>query len=156
MIALTRSAGLPLWSWRDDPAVPSFPDEHPLIVFDGECVLCSVNAQFVLRHDRRRRFRLTTAQGALGQALYRHFGLATDDYQTMLVLAEGELLTESEAALAIAGGLGWPWRAAVAAQVVPQRLRDGLYRLIARNRFRLFGRRATCWAAAPADRDRIL
>ncbi|CAA9510767.1 MAG: hypothetical protein AVDCRST_MAG91-1619, partial [uncultured Sphingomonadaceae bacterium] len=46
------------WSWRRDPAVPAFPDEHPLIVFDGECVLCSANAQFVLRSDRRRRFRL--------------------------------------------------------------------------------------------------
>ncbi len=136
--------------------MPSFPDEHPLIVFDGECVLCSVNARFVLGRDKRRVFRLTTAQGKLGQALYRHFGLAADEYETMLVLKEGKLLTESEAALAIAEGLGWPWRAAAIARMVSRPRRDRLYRLVARNRFRLFGRRTTCWAPAPADRRAIL
>lgn len=156
MIERARFGSLRLWSWRSDPAVPAFPDEHPLIVFDGNCVLCSANAQFVLRHDRRRRFRLTTAQGELGQSLYRHFGLSTAHNETMLVLDRGKLLTQSEAALAIAGGLGWPWRAAVLARVVPRTLRDGMYRLIARNRFRLFGRRAICWTPAPDDRDRIL
>jgi predicted DCC family thiol-disulfide oxidoreductase YuxK len=130
--------------------------DKPLIVFDGMCVLCSANARFVLRHDRRRRFRLTTAQGPLGEALYRHFGLSTGDYETMLVVDKGRLLTESEAAIAIARGLGWPWKAAAAARIVPRRVRDALYRLVARNRFRLFGRRETCWAPSPADADRIL
>ena len=144
------------YSWRSDAAVPAFPDEHPLIVFDGDCVLCSANARFVLRHDRRGAFRLTTAQGPLGQALYRHFGLSTCDYETMLVLEEGRLLTDSEAALAIARGLGWPWRAAGAFRLVPRSLRDGVYRLVARNRFRLFGRRPSCFVPAPGERGRTL
>jgi predicted DCC family thiol-disulfide oxidoreductase YuxK len=144
------------YSWRSDPAVPAFPDERPLIVFDGECVLCSANARFVLRHDKSGAFRLTTAQGALGQALYRHFGLATSGYETMLVLEGGRLLTESDAALAIAHALGWPWRAAGAFGLVPRRVRDACYRLVARNRFRLFGRRQSCFAPAAGDRDRIL
>jgi len=131
-------------------------DGHPLIVFDGMCVLCSANAQFVLKHDRRRRFRLTTAQGALGTALYRRFGLPTDEYETMLVVEQGRLLTQSNAAIAIARGLGWPWRAAAAARIVPRPVRDALYRLAARNRYRLFGRRETCWAPSAADADRIL
>lgn len=150
-------AAKPDWSWRADPAVPPFPDEHPLIVFDGACVLCSANAQFVLRRDRPGRFRLTTAQGPLGQALYRHFDLAVGgDYETMLVLSEGRLLTRSDAALAIAAGLGWPWRAASVLRLVPRPLRDAVYGLVARNRFRLFGRRALCWTPPPAERDRIL
>jgi predicted DCC family thiol-disulfide oxidoreductase YuxK len=136
--------------------VPAFADEHPLIVFDGECVLCSANARFVLRHDRRGVFRLTTAQGDLGQALYRHFGLSTSPYETMLVLQDGRLLTESDAALAMARGLGWPWRAAAAFSLVPRHLRDGFYGLVARNRFRLFGRRETCLVPAADERDRIL
>jgi predicted DCC family thiol-disulfide oxidoreductase YuxK len=127
-----------------------------LIVFDGECVLCSANARFVLSRDRRRRFRLTTAQGPLGQALYRHFGLAQPDFGTMLVLVQGRLLTESDAAIAIADGLGFPWRAAVLARLLPRALSDGAYRLLARNRFRLFGRREACWVPRPEDRDRIL
>jgi predicted DCC family thiol-disulfide oxidoreductase YuxK len=136
--------------------VPAFPDEHPLIVFDGECVLCSANARFVLRHDRNGAFRLTTAQGELGQALYRHFGLSTADYETMLVLEGGRLLTDSDAALAIARGLGWPWQGAGAFRLVPRRVRDGCYRLVARNRYRLFGRRQACFIPTAGERDRIL
>jgi predicted DCC family thiol-disulfide oxidoreductase YuxK len=144
------------YSWRADPQVPPFPDEHPLIVFDGECVMCSANARFVLRRDRRRRFRLTTAQGPLGSALYRHFGLRSDESGTILVLDGGRLITETDAAIAIASGLGWPWRLAAAARIVPRRLRDRAYRWVARNRFRWFGRHDTCWAPDSADRDRIL
>jgi predicted DCC family thiol-disulfide oxidoreductase YuxK len=144
------------YSWRNDPAVPRFADENPLIVFDGECVLCSANARFVLRRDRRRRFRLTTAQGPLGAALYRHFGLRADEDGTILVLDRGRVLTDSDAAIAIPAGLGWPWRLAGAFRAVPRRLRDPLYRWVARNRFRWFGRRETCWLPDPADSDRIL
>jgi predicted DCC family thiol-disulfide oxidoreductase YuxK len=130
--------------------------DKPLIVFDGLCVLCSANARFVLTHDRRRHFRLTTAQGPVGEALYRQYGLANGDYETMLVLDRGRLLTESDGAIAIARGLGWPWRAAAAARIVPKPLRNRLYRLVARNRYRWFGRRGTCWVPGPADADRIL
>ncbi|WP_243455732.1 thiol-disulfide oxidoreductase DCC family protein [Sphingosinicella sp. BN140058] len=146
----------PAYSWRDDPRVPAFPDDRPLIVFDGLCVLCSANAQFVLRHDRQRRFRLTIAQGPIGEALYRHFGLVKGDYETLLVLDRGRLLTHSDAAIAIARQLGWPWRAATVARLVPRPLRDRLYLLIARNRYRLFGRRETCWMPSDKDRARIL
>src|SRR5688572_7813956 len=143
-----------------DSAAPTLEppaDGHMLIVFDGMCVLCSANARFVLRHDRKRRFRLTTAQGPLGSELYRRFGLATDDYETMIVIDEaGRLLTESDGAIAIFSRLGWPWRIAAAARIVPKRLRDALYRSVARNRYRLFGRRETCWVPSPADADRIL
>src|SRR5688572_4468471 len=130
--------------------------DRPLIVFDGLCVLCSGNARFVLRHDRRRHFNLTTAQGPLGEALYRHFGLSTDDYETMLVIDGGRLFTQSDGAIAIARGLGWPWRAAAAARIVPRPIRNAVYRLIARNRYRLFGRRDVCWTPSPGEADRIL
>ena len=129
-------------------------DGHPLIVFDGLCVLCSANARFVLRHDRKGHFRLTTAQGSLGSALYERLGLDPD--ATMLVVEEGRALTESDSFIAIMRGLGWPWRAAAAVKIVPKAIRDPFYRLVARNRFRLFGRRDVCWLPSPADSDRIL
>nr|WP_249123130.1 MULTISPECIES: thiol-disulfide oxidoreductase DCC family protein [unclassified Bradyrhizobium] len=128
----------------------------PLIVFDGECVLCSTQAQFVLRHDRARRFRLTTAQGAVGQALYRHLGLPTDSYQTMLLIEGGEAQMHSDAVLGIAHGLGWPWRAAGLLKVIPRAWRNRAYRLIARNRYRWFGRHDVCWRPTPDMTDRIL
>jgi predicted DCC family thiol-disulfide oxidoreductase YuxK len=144
------------WSWRGDPAVPAFPDDDILVVFDGECVLCSANAQLILKHDRHRRFRLTTAQGPLGQGLYRHFGRANVDSETMLVIRDGWLLTQSDGMLAMAESLGWPWRLLAIGKIVPRSWRDAAYRLVARNRFRLFGRRAQCWAPTAEVRERIV
>jgi hypothetical protein len=63
------------FSFRNDPAVPAFPDDRPIIIVDGQCVFCSSFAQFILWADRKRRFRLLGAQTPLGIALYRHYGL---------------------------------------------------------------------------------
>ncbi|MEW6642336.1 MAG: DCC1-like thiol-disulfide oxidoreductase family protein [Pseudomonadota bacterium] len=128
----------------------------PLIVFDGECVMCSTQAQFVFKYDRQKRFRLTTAQGPVGQALYRTLGLPTDSYQTMLLIDRGHALTHSDAVLGIAQGLGWPWRAAALLKAIPRAWRDRAYRLVARNRYRWFGRHDVCWRPTPDMMDRIL
>ena len=77
------------YSYRDDPAVPSFPDDKPIIVFDGYCALCSGWAAFVLRHDPDSRFRLLSAQSPLGHALYVHYGLDPEDYETNILIANG-------------------------------------------------------------------
>lgn len=135
---------------------PPCPTDGPIIVFDAECVLCSANAQFVLRHDRARRFRLASMQGPVGAALYRSHGIDPADPDTIIVVDGPRVLRDSDAVLAIYAGCGWPWRAAAALALVPRRLRDPLYRLVARNRYRLFGKRETCWLPAPEDRDRLL
>jgi predicted DCC family thiol-disulfide oxidoreductase YuxK len=127
-----------------------------IVVFDALCPLCSANARFILKRDRARRFRLASVQSAAGRALYRRFGLDPDDPDTMLVVDGDRLHRDSDAVLAIARGLGPPWSAATAARFVPRALRDAAYRMIARNRYRLFGRRDTCWPPAPEHRDRLL
>lgn len=119
--------------------------DHRIIVFDAECVLCSGNAQFVLRYDRDHRFRLASMQGEVGSALYRRFGIDPANPDSMILVEGDRLRRDSDAILAIYAGLGWPWRALTILRLVPRFLRDPLYRLIARNRYRLFGRRPTCW-----------
>ncbi|SFP81922.1 thiol-disulfide oxidoreductase DCC family protein [Sphingomonas rubra] len=132
-------------------------DRQPtIILFDAMCVLCSANAQFVLRHDRRRRFKLASMQGRIGAELFARHGIDPSDPDTILVVDGDQVLQNSDAVLAIYSGLGWPWRAAGWLRAVPRALRDPLYRLVARNRYRLFGRRETCWLPSPADRDRVL
>lgn len=128
----------------------------PVIVFDGDCVLCSASARFVLRHDRRKRFRLAAMQSPAGAALSRQHGIDPNDPQTILLVQGDHALRDSSAVLAIAGGLGFPWSLFLLLRIVPRGLRDSLYRLVARNRYRLFGRRPQCFVAAPQDRDRIL
>lgn len=130
--------------------------DHPIIVFDAECVLCSANAKFVLRHDRRGHFRLASMQGTVGEALYHKFGIDPADPETLIVVSGDRALRDSTAVLAIWSGLGWPWRALTILRVVPALLRDPLYRLIARNRYRLFGKRRTCWMPKPEQADRVL
>lgn len=149
-------ARAPAYSWRDDPAVPDFDDSRPLIVFDGDCVLCSRSMRLVLRLDREARFRLAPAQGDIGQALYRHLGLPTDSFETYLLVAEGRIFQRSTAVAQIARRLGWPWKAGAALAVVPRPVRDALYTLVARHRYRLFGRREACGIADPALRKRML
>ena len=153
-----RNGRLPraVFSYRDDPAVPSFADDRPVIVFDGNCVLCSGFAQFILRHDRDRRFRLLAAQTPLGTALYRHFGLDPIDYETNILIEDGQAWVQSESSIRIFVRLGFPWSLMAVGRLLPQAVRDPLYDMIARNRYRWFGVRETCYLPDPSEADRFL
>ena len=144
------------FSYRSDPAVPVFPDDRPIIVFDGKCVLCSGWAQFVLRNDRRKRFRLLPAQTPLGKALYRHYGLDPDDYETNLLIEDGLVWQKSEGTIRMFERLGLPWSLLAVARILPRSIRDRLYRVLARNRLRWFGVRESCLLALPGLEDRFL
>lgn len=129
---------------------------HPVVVFDGMCVLCSANARFILRHDRRGRFRLAAMQGAVGEALLTRFGIDPLDPETLIVVEGERAWRDSDAVFAIWRGLGWPWQAGTILRVVPKALRDAAYRLVARNRYRWFGRRETCFVPTPEQAARVL
>ena len=144
------------YSYRRDPAVPDFPDDRPIIVFDGHCAMCSGFARFVLRHDRRGVFRLVAAQSALGRALYVHYGLDPVDYATNILLADGIAWFTAEGSLRIAERLGFPWRLAATLRLLPRAWREALYDLVARNRLRIFGRRDVCYVSDPLHADRFL
>jgi predicted DCC family thiol-disulfide oxidoreductase YuxK len=144
------------YSYRGDPAVPPFPDEHPIIIFDGYCALCSGWANFVLRHDRRGAYRLLSAQSPLGRALYVHYGLHPQDYETNILIADGCAWFKSEGSIRMAEGLGWPWKLVGILRVLPQGLRDRLYEFVARNRLRFFGKRETCYVPDSSFADRFL
>jgi len=128
----------------------------PIILFDAECILCSANAQFVLSHDRKKRFRLASMQGEVGAALYRSFGIDPANPDSIIIVDGDRMLRDSDAVLAIYAGLGWPWKALSVFRLIPSFLRDPLYLFIARNRYRIFGKRDSCWLPAPEYRDRLL
>lgn len=135
---------------------PAMDNTGPIILFDAECVLCSANAQFVLRHDKSGRFRLASIQGAAGAVLCRRHGVDPHDPVSMLVVDGPRVRRDSDAVLSIYEGLGLPWRLMKGFRLVPAVLRDPVYRWIARNRYRLFGKRTSCWVAPPEFRNRIL
>jgi predicted DCC family thiol-disulfide oxidoreductase YuxK len=154
---VTRSAFQPEpYGYRRDAAVPAFDDSSPIIIFDGMCMLCSGFAQFVLKHDRRRRLRLLAAQTPLGAALYDHFGLERTTYETYVLLENGRALLKSDAALRILSLMGLPWSLANAGSIAPRFLRHAFYDFIARNRLRWFGVRETCFAPSAEDAGRFV
>jgi predicted DCC family thiol-disulfide oxidoreductase YuxK len=144
------------YSYRDDPAVPDFPDDHPIIIFDGYCALCSGLAQFVLKHDHAEHYRLLHAQSPLGHALYIHYGFDPQNYETNILIEDGVAWFKSEGSIRMAEGLGFPWSLAAVLRILPMTLRDRMYEFIARNRLKFFGKRATCYAPKPRDQLRFL
>jgi predicted DCC family thiol-disulfide oxidoreductase YuxK len=144
------------YGYRRDPTVPDFPDDRPIIVFDGYCAMCSGFARFVLHHDRRAIFRLVPAQSALGRALYLHYGLDPVDYETNILLEDGVAWFKAEGSIRMAEQLGFPWRLAAALRILPRAWRESLYDVVARNRLRIFGRRQVCYVSDPQYADRFL
>lgn len=130
---------------------------NPLIlIFDGDCVLCSANARFVLRHDKRGLFRLAAMQGVAGAALMRDAGVDSANPDTIILIDGARVRRESDAVIAIFEKLGWPWRLAGAARLLPAPIRDAAYRWVARNRYRLFGRKDQCFVPRKEWEDRLL
>jgi predicted DCC family thiol-disulfide oxidoreductase YuxK len=119
--------------------------DHPVIVFDGVCVLCSRWVDFILRHDRAGRFRLAAMQGQHGRALLIAHGLSPDDPVSFLLVDGGQGYSDTDAIARVLRQLGvrWRWVAAVL-RVIPRVVRDPVYRWVARNRYRMFGRRDQC------------
>ena len=127
-----------------------------IVVFDAHCLLCNGWVRFLLRHDRRGTFRFAAMQGEVGRQLLADAGLQVDGLQTLLLVDGERSWQHTDAILRIVHALGWPWRLAWAAWLVPAPWRDGLYRLIARNRYRLFGRSEHCLMPDPRVAARFL
>jgi predicted DCC family thiol-disulfide oxidoreductase YuxK len=144
------------YSYRADPELTGFPDDRPIIIFDGHCVMCSRFARLVLRRDKRAVFRLLPAQSPLGEALYRHYGLPVPDYESNVLLEDGVAWFKSAGSIRILRRLGLPWSLATVFLVLPEAVRDAAYDWIARNRLRWFGRREACYLLEPGFEDRFL
>lgn len=131
-----------------------WPDDD-VILYDGVCVFCSRWVRFVIARDRDKRFRFTPIQSPYGTRLARTFGIDPDDPDTNAVIHGGKAHLESDAALTVLSHLaGWRWTRALFA--VPKSLRNPVYRLIARNRYRIFGRYDACFVPDPELRSRVL
>ncbi len=144
------------YSYRDDPDVPAFDDSHPLMIFDGICVLCSCGAGKMMRWDKNAVFRYATAQSKLGNALLRHYGCDAVAFNTVLVVANGRSYTKSAAYLEIARQLGGWWKLWLMFRLIPKFIRDPVYDWKARNRYKWFGKTDYCRMLPEAYAARII
>jgi predicted DCC family thiol-disulfide oxidoreductase YuxK len=146
----------------DSPAhVPRGPEGAHLVLYDGVCALCSRLLQFLYRHDRRAVFTFASLQSAVGRTMVARFGGDPDELASLHVVAnyredEPQMFSRSGAALFVAGELAWPWKMAVVMRILPPSILDHMYNVVARNRYRVFGRYDQCPAPRPEFRDRFV
>lgn len=131
-------------------------DNEPILIFDGVCSFCSATVQFILKHDVRGRIRFAPLQSPLGRRLMKRHGLDPDDAQSLLFVKGDEAYVRSDAAFEIARDLGWQWRWIRVFRFVPRFIRNRVYDLVARNRYRWFGKLETCFIPTPEVRARFL
>lgn len=127
-----------------------------LVLFDGVCNLCNRFVQFVIVRDSAEQFQFGALQSASARRVLDLHGIPDPLPNTIVLVDEGRAFTRSAAALRIARKLPFPWRLAYGLIAVPRPLRDGIYDVIARNRFRWFGKRDHCMLPAPALRSRFI
>jgi predicted DCC family thiol-disulfide oxidoreductase YuxK len=130
--------------------------ETPIILFDGVCNLCTASVQFVIPRDPRAHFKFASLQSPLGQRLLAAHGLDPQMLDSVVLIEGAACWTQSDAALRIVRELtGW-WPLLRMFAGIPRPIRNGVYRWIARHRYRWFGQRDTCMLPSPDVRNRFL
>jgi predicted DCC family thiol-disulfide oxidoreductase YuxK len=131
---------------------------QPIVVYDGVCLLCSRWIRFLLKHDQEGRYLFAAMQSDSGRHLLQSHGLDPNSPLSMLLVESSKGYTDTAAIARVLRGLPqrhWHWLGA-AVLAVPQRLRDAAYRLVARNRYHLFGRSEQCFVPTPEQRARFM
>jgi predicted DCC family thiol-disulfide oxidoreductase YuxK len=131
-------------------------DPRPIVLFDGLCNVCDSSVQAILKRDREGVFRFASLQGRFGQETLKRMGMPTSELETLVLLEGGTSYLRSTAVLRILRRLGGFWSAFYIFRLVPVSLRDAAYRLFARHRHRLFGRRAECRIPLSEQRERFI
>jgi predicted DCC family thiol-disulfide oxidoreductase YuxK len=136
-------------------------NSNPIILYDGVCGLCNRLVQFVLQHDKRDYFRFAALQSELASTTLQRHNRDAHDLDTVYVVVEyaepaERLLARSDAILFLLKHLGGIWKLATLGKVLPRPLRDWLYGLVARNRYRVFGKSESCMLPDPKQRAKFL
>lgn len=121
----------------------------PIIFFDGVCNLCNASVQFVIAHDNKDQFGFTAIQGELAKDVLPKFNVDQTQLNTVLLLEEGKLYTKSSAALRIAKKLDGAWPLLYGFIIIPKFIRDWFYNIIAKNRYKWWGKQESCWVPTP-------
>jgi predicted DCC family thiol-disulfide oxidoreductase YuxK len=124
--------------------------QHPVILFDGVCNLCNNSVQFVIKHDKAQQFRFASLQSDFGEQVLKSFDLSADQFNSFILLEEGKIYTKSTAALRVAKRLNGLYKYLYDFMIAPKFIRDTVYNIIAKNRYKWFGKQESCWLPTPA------
>ncbi len=131
-------------------------DNYPIILFDGVCNLCNNSVQYVIKHDPNELFRFASLQGETGQQLLKQYGLSTNDMNSFVLIRDNKAYTRSAAALNVAKQLTGFTKLLYGFIIVPPFIRNAVYNLIAKNRYKWFGKKDSCMIPTAALNSRFL
>ena len=130
--------------------------EKKILLFDGVCNLCNATVQFVIKRDRANQFLFGSLQGSAGQEFMKKFGLPTNELNSFILVENGKAYTESTSILRTLKHLGNGWNLLYGFIIVPKFIRDFVYKVIAKNRYKWFGRRDECMVPRPEWTEKFL
>jgi predicted DCC family thiol-disulfide oxidoreductase YuxK len=128
---------------------------HPVILFDGVCNFCDASVQFILNRDPNEAFQFASLQSDAGQELLKKYNVP-DNVDSMILIENDKVYYKSAAALRISRHLKGAWKLLYALIIVPAPIRNIVYDLIARNRYKWFGQKESCMLPPPNVRKRFL
>ncbi|MEC8553513.1 MAG: thiol-disulfide oxidoreductase DCC family protein [Planctomycetota bacterium] len=132
------------------------PSGHPVVLFDGTCNFCSLSVQFILRNERDSNLHFATLQSEVGQQRLMDHDMPRDRMDSMILIDQEQAYDCSDAALRVLQHLRAPWRWARIFVFVPKPIRDWCYRILAKNRYRIFGQSEVCMVPKPELKSRFL
>ena len=127
-----------------------------VILFDGVCNLCNGFVQFIIKRDPQAQIKFAALQSDAAKELLFAYNIDVKDLKTVIFIANNKVYTHSDAALQIAKYLGGAWPLARVLLIVPKFIRNGIYRFIAKNRYRWFGKSEQCVLPNPKLKNRFL
>ena len=132
------------------------PQNNPIILFDGVCNLCSGIVMFTIKRDRQGIFKFTPLQSDVGQSLLNQFNLPMDSYQSFILVEGDRYYQKSTAALRVVRRMNGLCSILYVFIVLPRPIRDLIYDLIVKNRYKWFGKKEKCLIPAPGIKSRFL
>ena len=127
-----------------------------VVLFDGVCNFCNSSINFIIEHDKKNYFKFAPLQSEIAQKLLKENNLDSPDIDSVILIEDGTVFTHSTAALKIARGLGGIWSVGYVFIIIPKFIRDFFYKLFAKNRYRLFGKKDACMMPTPEIRAKFL
>lgn len=139
-----------------DVSEVEIPEDHPVILFDGVCTLCTGYVGFLIRRDPEGIFRFAPLQSSVGRRLLEDRDLDPDTMDSVVLVEGGEPSVKSDAVLRAAAHLGGAYRLLAPVRYVPRRLRNAAYDVVAARRYDWFGKRDRCMMPTPDVESRFL
>lgn len=130
--------------------------QHSIILFDGVCNLCNNTINFIIRHDKNDIFKFAPLQSSVSDELLRSFPLSQNKLDSIVLLENGKKYTQSSAALRIAKKLSGGYPILYGLMIIPKFVRDWVYSIIAKNRYKWFGKKDSCMIPTPELREKFL